>query len=94
MAVIWVEMPEESGRTIHTRTNHIPVERLREVTHNCDLFLNDLETHHLYHCRQCLDCFGDLALPDDVTLFAPGQAAARPKVIHNVPIVKRRRTAS
>jgi hypothetical protein len=68
MAVIWVETPEESGNVVQRlRTSHIPVERLREVAH--DAFLNDLETQHIYYCRQCLNWFGDLLRSDDLNLL-------------------------
>ena len=66
MAVMWLDRPEETGNAVHTlRIRHIPAERLREVTKRHDIFLNALETQHIYHCRQCLSLFGGIVPSDE-----------------------------
>ena len=41
---------------------HIPIDRLRQVTHKCDAFLSKEEERHLHHCLECLNVFTELVL--------------------------------
>ena len=44
---------------------HIPVERIKQVVNNRDLFLADAEQRHMCDCLECLKTFTALVLHRD-----------------------------